>query len=67
MSEASRQGSTKRKMKILSHKQVSRKVMPLFFFPFNNGVSINSLSAAHHVCCKHHDLCDITQCCHIGS
>jgi hypothetical protein len=29
--EASRQRATKRKMKILSHKCVSRKVMPLYF------------------------------------
>jgi hypothetical protein len=47
------------------HMQVSRKVTPLCFFPTINCVSINSLSAAHNFCCKHHYSCDITQCCHI--
>jgi len=67
MSKARRQRATKRKMKILSHKLVSRKVMPLFFFPMTSGVSTNSLSPAHYVRCKHHDSCYITQCCHNDS
>jgi hypothetical protein len=60
-------GLQRGRWKILFHKWVSRKVLPLCFFRITSGVSINSLSAAHDVCCKHHDSCDITLCCHIDS
>jgi hypothetical protein len=60
MSEGSRHRATKRKLTILSHKYVSRKVMPLSFFPTTNCVSSNSLTLAHHVCCKPHHPCDKT-------
>jgi hypothetical protein len=36
-SEASRQRATKRKMTILPHKSVSRKVIPLYFSPIASG------------------------------